>query len=309
MGALTAVFYAWTRHLAYGVEPIISESQVEGDGRKVGKALANLIKDGYLTEKLSPHVKGRSRYFATPKAFDEVQEEDPGIKAMTYKALGEKKHEHEAKQFCGLPVFPVAFTVRPNGQVKYILTHKDEYEFVFANNYGATWDDPERCVPYVLGTKRVDDVLGPYELKVRPKGFALIMAETIHKLKFDRLYKTNLAWGLQQQGLIEPVDADVFTAENNSLRLFGGAASTGFGDEPKEWGRDSTRSVQTLRARIAEDTRRANVLLTTEQKILNAGGWDKVLAKYAGDLDKALREEEAKPEAEQEEVAHPADLQ
>lgn len=298
-----ALVFAWSRHLAFGLKAAVSEPQIESDGRKTPRVLANLSKAGYLQEEPSPHAKGRVIYVATSKAFDEVTEEQVDVRALTVQALEKASHDHDAKQFCGLTVFGPS-----EGATKYILTHKDQFDFFLVSQYAPVWDNPERSRPYVLGGQRTDNDYTS-NLMVRPKDFPALMAEATHKLRFARLYKTNLAWGLQQQGIIEAVDADVFTAEGGSSRLFTGAASVGFGDDPKGWEKDSKRNVQLMRARIADYTRRCNVLLTVEAKVAAAGGWDKVLAKYAGDLDAAMRKEAAEPETADEGVADSATVQ
>jgi len=103
----------------------------------------------------------------------------------------------------------------------------------------------------------------------------------VRRLTIEKAYSKNLAWGLVQLGVIDPVDEDCFT---HTSSVFGGMSVNEvprFSVDPTKWGDDADRAMNALRERIARDTRRANAIRRAFDAIAaSPGGLQGFLARY-----------------------------
>lgn len=268
---LTALTRTWMTHLLRNCDPYVSASSIEEDGRKRVKALKEAISEGFLTvtERSSGAV-----YFATSKAYDATEATKPDL--TTVVTLGAKR-KWDIERTHGLP-----FDSLTIGERKFIVEHRADYTFLESVGMGDVR-------PYDFDVQKS---YGRGDIIVQDEAFRKVKAEALYDARFEQAYKTNLAWGLVQLGIIAPVDADVFKARDEDAFAFS-AASFVFGSEPEKWSDDAGRGVITLREQIAKATRAANVLIEAQMKIQLFGGWAAVLTAYKAKITEALAKEDA----------------
>ena len=275
-----ALIRAWTVGLLHEREPIVLADSLEDDGRKQQKTIKTLIAEGYLTRDESH--KPNPRLLATSKAYDAI----PAAKIEVTIAK-DVINAWDLNRCYGIAWEDLSSEGR-----KYVMENRAEFSLVDVDRYNNTEtpfnpNDPNRSFE-----RRT--------LYVRDAAYLADKAKRIYDAQFDQAFKANLAWGLKKLGIIEEVDADVFKAreDNNPMVGFGSFSSMTFGADPAKWGTDLKTSVEELRERIAKATRKANVLLAAEGKILAMGGWPVVLEKYSVLLTEALAKRTAKEKAE-----------
>lgn len=253
----------WIGHLLRG--GALREPFIE-DKRRRDKTLRTLREHGYLDDGNNP----------TSKAFDEVQAVRPDLIDKVFLTNARPpKDMHDLDRVPGwtwLDLTP--------GEQKWVALHPADYEFfhfdtswvdsrqVFAPSDPQLWCNMSRR-PWVSDA--------PYRAELEDRKYSC---------RLQQVRGRNLAWGLKEQALIEPVDADAFAIRAGDDNLFGPHGS--FGVDPTKWPAELDAEVTRCRQQIAALSREANVLLTTKAKIAEKGGWAAFLERYDAQLRERL---------------------
>lgn len=175
---------------------------------------------------------------------------------------------------------------------KWIIEHPNDYRlFPFSPDFPGRTADLEPLIigrPYTYATKDA--------IYVSDAALDAEHARISYENRFTTARNVNLAWGLKEQGLIEAVDEDVFAQERSDGFPFGPRHI--FSLDPEKWGEEMTEAITHHRKRIAELHRETNVLCATRNKIIVAGGWEKILEEYDARLHEVLKDDDEEEEKE-----------
>lgn len=255
------------------LESIRAESLVD-DGRKRDKTLRMLTEEGYIQRE-----KPGTPLHPTHKAYDEVEAVRPDLIKKVFERSNPPADMDEYNRWPGVPYNDLTL-----GERKWVAEHAVQYDF-FHFDWAWTQRGPQPidrkdADAWFSFNKSVWLSDGDYRVKLE---------DCKTEWRFQRARSRNLAWGLEDQKRIDPVDKDIF-AQSRDDDFFFGRNEYAFGHDPSKWEEELKKQVEACRDDIAALTRRANVLLLTQDKISDTGGWEAFLKAY----DERIREELAK---------------
>lgn len=245
------------------------------DGRKRDKVIRILSEEGYLTRNEEGIV------FPTSKAYDNLVAEKPDFVRKNFGGSSSPTKREELERVPGVPWSELTLAER-----KWVAEHRAEYQFFhFDSNWshrGKTVVDPTNIDAWLAYNKPIWISDATYDAELNKR---------LYEARFNYARGRNLAWGLEDQKLIENVDKDVFENLNDDAGFFA-RFTHHFGLDPTKWEEESHKLIEKCREEIAKLTRRANVLIETNQKIARRGGWEAFLKKYDERLHEELKDKE-----------------
>jgi hypothetical protein len=240
------------------------------DGRKRQRLWNELIAEGYIQVLDEKGV-------ITSKAFDEYASIKPDLEGKIPRPENARRDQHFWETRPG-----VQFDQLATAERKYVVTHPAEYKFF---SFNSAWAH-QGTQPLTFGENMYQTGgRSNQNIWISDEAFTKMRDAAIYELHFYDLKRKNLAWALEELSIIEAVDKDCFKVRSDH-GFFHGGPSTDFGNAPDAWEKDLATSVETAREQIASMTRKANVLLKTQEKILAMGGW----AKFHEAFDRLLHE-------------------
>lgn len=240
------------------------------DGRKRQRLWNELVSAGYI-EILDE--KG----VITSKAFDEYPSIKPDLEGKIPRPENARRDQNFWELRPGVQMGQLATAER-----KYVVTHPTEYKFF---HFDSAWAH-QGTRPLTFGENMYSTGgRSNQDVWISDEAFTKMRDAAIYELRFYELKRKNLAWALEELGIIDAVDKDCFSVRNDHS-LFHGGPTFDFGNTPSTWDNDLSTIVQTARTQIAFLTRRANVLLKAAGKIDEMGGW----AKFHEAFDRLVHE-------------------
>lgn len=267
----------WVNHILREVElePIRPDYLVD-DGRKRERIMRVLTEEGFIQRE-----KPGTPLLPTRKAYDAISAEKPDLTKKVFDKPYPPKDQNDLQRVPGVTWHELSLAER-----KWVAEHRDEYEyFHFDVNWahqGKKPADRKDASAWFSFHKSMWLADAAYNTELERRQF---------EVRFNDARKQNLAWGLADQKLIEEIDADIFKSRGDDAGPFWGGGAYRFGNDPAKWEEELKKQVSTARDEIAKLTRRANVLLATQGKILEAGGWEAFLKKYDERLLEELKKE------------------
>lgn len=241
------------------------------DGRSRERVVKTLHARGYLT------LSADNILLVTAQAYNEISPTKPDLVGK----LDPTWDAYYLERCRG-----VFWASLSSPEKKYIIEHAADVGYRFIN-YNPNW--PAARMKYVaIGDCDQSDNLYVYDPE-----FDAERDRRLFEFAVKDAIGRNLSWGLEGQKLIDPVDADCFRQSGDS-RNFLYADIMRFSADPEKWHEELVKQVHECRESIAVMTRRANVLLITQAKMDEAGGWKQFTEKY----DARIREELIKEKEE-----------
>ena len=259
-----------TRLAGRDPHPAISIEYIVPDKRKRAKATRELLAKKFIEP-------DGENYRLTSTPYDVIEPHEPPLVTLALPPREQPYTEDDLQRRPGLP-----WNDLPPGAKKWVLEHPDDYRlFVF----DAGW--PYKPVDEYYAPGEVPDT--SYGLYVKNDAYDEELARRRYALRFEAARGRNLAWGLQEQGLIEAVDADVFKTGQSGVPFGHGCT---FHHDPAKWEEDMRHAIVSNRERIAKLTRETNILCAVQNALATRGGFEKFLETYDAALHAALTKED-----------------
>lgn len=256
------------------IHPAVSIEYIVHDKRKHAKATRELLAKKFIEP-------DGENYRLTTTPYDVIEPHEPPLITL---ALPPREHpytEHDLQRRPGLP-----WSDLPPGAKKWVLEHPDDYRlFVF----DAGW--PHKPVDEYFSPGEVPDAT--YGIYITNDAYDEELAKRRYALRFEAARGRNLAWGLQEQDIIEAVDADVFETGQSGVPFGHGCT---FHHDPAKWEEEMRKAIVNNRERIAKLTRETNILCAVQDSLSARSGWKGFLKRYDAALHAALKKEDEEEE-------------
>lgn len=286
-------------HKVYGFSKLIRTYQIESDKRKLKKALRELVESGYLSQT-------GTDYSVTEKIWDEIEPESLNLIEI-WDESRKDSHWNDNKHF---PF--VRFNYLTNGQKKTAISTAGYL------NWSVCYEVPLNYTGYKLQegdiqgpVEKPDEYLGRkiselmtagtielakqkrsgsyahFEVILSKNGLVDHVNKTLADEKFNRLYSTNLKWGLSTFEIVSSEEAkDIVTADEPDW-VFGGGGSN-FGTDPSKWNEKLDSMIENATGAIERFQKRLRIMQDIKAGIEKFGGWDKFREEMAAKLKEEL---------------------
>lgn len=294
----------------YGYNATVTRRDIEADGRKQKKAVADLVSQGYIV-----HKESDDYYIVTDLVLKLVQSEAADLIAV----WDAKHHRHgkwdERENWPFVRVGEYSLRELTVGQLKNVLDLSSEHHWYVVDSWPLDHSNPynpkDTDGPYMLEEAQA-------KLKERRAGKDRYLEITVsnpallHHVRckefegrFNEFWPKCLPWGLSHFGILTKEESKlVHSGDDLAHGLLLLSHSIAGGNDPEQWEQAMEKGFEKCIENLGKLHERMRVIYKIKTGIVNYGGWDKFRADCREELRKALlKQEEADGEEAQTEEA------